>query len=79
MPEFSCDEHAPDLCSCDLRVGQLQLRQGLLCRLNDRGRLHCGAPRRGDVAMAQRILASIEDTPLGTALPADIIGVYEKP
>ncbi len=67
------------LCGCGLRVGDLQLRQGILCSIDDSGRLYLRAPRAADVALAQRVVASIADTPLGETLLPEITGIGPKP
>ncbi len=58
-------------------LGQLQIRQGVLCAIDDKGRLYLRAPRRADVALAQRVVAAVTQAgdERAAALVADLKGV----
>ena len=70
-------EHEPDdcpelegvICVCRIRPGTLQVVNGVLCASDVHGRLYVRAPRRADVALAQRVVATLKDHPLGEGLP----------
>ena len=59
MPEFSCEKHPGAICGCNLSVGELQLRRGLLVRTDSDGNVYLRAPRRADVHLAQRVVAAV--------------------
>ncbi len=76
---MNCDEHPDEVCGCGLRVGQLQRRRGVLCAVDERGRLYVRAPRKADVQLAQRLVAAVESAAeSGPLRIADITSVREK-
>lgn len=60
-----------------LVLGQMELRHGVLCSVDERGRLYLRAPRRSDVQLAQRVVASLAKDPLAS-LAADITSIRER-
>lgn len=79
--EVYCDEHQDCVCGYGIRVGTLQRRYGVLCSVDDDGRLYLRAPRRSDVALAQRVVEAVASaTRAGQApiFPADITSIREK-
>ncbi len=78
-PGFTCEAHPDELCGCGLRPGDLELRGGCLCAVDHLGRLYVRAPRRADVALAQRLVAAVRGSAGGPAeLPPDITAVREQ-
>ena len=80
MEVWTCAKCKTGLCGCGLRVGRLEIRQGVLCATDDKGRFYLRAPRRADVALAQRVVAAVSnagDERLA-ALVEDIEGIREK-
>ena len=75
---WHCDEHPEATCGCGIGPGQLQLRNGLLCAGDARGRLYVRAPRRADVALAQRVAATLAVHPLGPTLAPNVTHVYPE-
>lgn len=66
--------------SCSgLVPGQLQLRRGLLCSVDEHGRSYYRAPRRADVALAKRVVAAVANDPKGPQLLADVTAIRERP
>ncbi len=63
-----------------IAVGALELRQGLLCTRDAKGRHYIRAPRRGDVALAQRVVAAVAAAgdERAKALVQDITGIGER-
>ncbi len=63
-----------------LRLGQVQIRNGILCSTDARGRLYLRAPRRADVQLAQRVVATMAaaGNDVGNQLVADLTSVREK-
>ncbi len=79
-PRYQCNEcefPSEVLCHCGIGVGTLQLRNGVLCKRDEFGRCYVGAPRRADVALAQRMVAAIRDSPEGSLLASDVTSVRE--
>ncbi len=73
------EQDEPDHLHCGgIRLGQMQMRQGLLCNIDDSGRSYYRAPRRADVRMAQRVVAAVESSDLGPTLAADVIAIRER-
>ncbi len=67
------------ICPCELAPGELSLREGCLCSVDSDGRLYVRAPRRADVALAQRLVAAVRGSAGGPAeLPPDITAVREQ-
>ncbi len=80
MKEYECDEHPGTLCCCGIRVGTLQVRRGLLCSVDERGRCYYRATRRADALLAQRVVATMaaagDDT--SQQLVADLVSLREE-
>ena len=80
--KYTCDEHSETskICGCGLVPGQLQMRNGLLCAVDAGGHLYLRAPRRSDVQLAQRVVATMANAESDTArhLVADLKGVGPK-
>lgn len=65
--------------NCDgIRVGALEIRQGVLYSRDGLGRSYYRAPRRADVALAQRVVAAVAASDEGPLLATDIVGLREK-
>ncbi len=73
-------EHDKALDTTGLRVGALQMREGILCSTDEGGRLYLRAPRKADVRLAQRVVASMAGAgdSVAAQLVADLTGVREK-
>jgi len=67
------------LCGCGLAEGRLTNRQGVLCRQVN-GDFYISAPRRADVALAERVVAAVAAAGDDRAaeLVADLKGVGAK-
>ncbi len=81
MPnDWICDEHPESICGCGLGVGTMQMRRGILCSTDARGRLYCTAPRRADVALARRVVATMAGASddVSKQLEASLVGLREK-
>lgn len=77
--DWNCAEHPDAICGCGLGVGEMQIRRGVLCNADVRGRLYLRAARRKDVQLARRVVAAVKSTALASEqLPADILGIREK-
>ncbi len=78
--DWNCDEHPDSICGCNLRVGTMQMRRGLLCSTDDGGRLYLRAPRRADVRLAQRVVATMAGATddVSRQLAANLVGLREK-
>ncbi len=78
--DWNCEEHPDSICGCNLSVGEMQIRRGVLCSVDDRGRLYLRAPRRADLQLARRVAAAVAGASRSTKdlLSADIVGIREK-
>jgi len=77
--DWNCAEHPDAICGCGLGVGEMQIRRGVLCSVDVRGRLYLRAARRKDVQLAKRVVAAVKSSALAAEqLPADLVGVREK-
>ena len=72
-------EKNDELCGCGIAVGTMQMRRGVLCSVDARGRLRIRAPRRKDVALAQRVVAAVAGAKddVSKQLTADLTGIRE--
>ncbi len=63
-----------------LAVGQVQMRKGILCSVDAHGRFYLRAPRRADVALAQRVVATMAAAgdDVSSRLVADLTSVREE-
>ncbi len=76
--DWNCAEHPDAICGCNLGVGQMQIRRGVLCSVDNRGRLYLRAPRRKDVQLARRVVAAVQHSAdKADELPADVVGIRE--
>lgn len=76
--DWNCAEHPSSICGCGLSMGEMQIRRGVLCSVDVRGRLYLRATRRKDVQLARRVVAAVKSTAFAAdELPADIVGVRE--
>ena len=66
-------------CTCGIRVGALEQRNGILCSVDARERNMYRAPRGSDVALAQRIVAAVKaaDDDVSHQLVQNITGIRE--
>ncbi len=78
--ECESGEHPGALCGCGLGLGELQMRGGLLCTVDERGRLYLRAPRQADRRMAQRVVATMRGATddVSKQLVANLKGIREK-
>ncbi len=77
---FPCDEHPESTCGCGLRVGEMQMRGGNLCTVDDIGRLYIRAPRKSDALMARRVAATLKSADADTSkfIVENLEGLREK-
>jgi len=75
-----CETCGPTVCGCGLRVGEMQLRSGVLVSVDHKGRLYIRAPRRSDAIMARRVVATMQGASddVSRQLVANLKGVREK-
>ncbi len=77
--DWDCIDHPKQICGCHLSVGEMQIRRGALCSVDERGRLYIRATRSADVRMARRVVAAIKHSAeRENILAADIVGLREK-
>ncbi len=79
MEECAHDQ-TTEICGCGLTVGAMQLRHGLLYDIDAQGRLHIRAPRRADVTMARRVVATMAGASddVTNQLTAGLTSIREK-
>ncbi len=82
--EYICEKCTKNgqtpICSCGIGVGQMQMRQGILCTVDTRGRLYLRAGRKADVLLARRVAAAMQGAgdDVTRQLLANITGIREN-